>query len=305
MATTNKHLAYRYGYCVNEKCDKSKKDAKGKYEIQQVASHKPLLCSECQKALHECPPPKTKGSIPVKFIGIIAAAIILLGGIGFGIYQLVGSSKPTAIKLDKAKLTLTVGEKDLIVPTAEPEGVKATFTFKVTTGASSVSVSSGGEIAALKAGEAVVLVKCEENKELRANCKITVKEKEAPEAEPEPVEDKVEEAPAEEESKADETPKEETKKDTGKSTSSSSSSSQTQPQTGSGTVNLGYGTYTGNLKNGKPDGTGKLTFTRSYQLNSEYTAEPGEYVQGIFENGKPSFVTYYKKDGSVTKIKLR
>ena len=66
-----------------------------------------------------------------------------------------------------------------------------------------------------------------------------------------------------------------------------------------------YGTYAGARKNGLPDGTGKVSFTKPYQLNAEYTAQPGEYIQGIFENGKPSFVTYYQKDGTVTKIKLR
>jgi hypothetical protein len=68
---------------------------------------------------------------------------------------------------------------------------------------------------------------------------------------------------------------------------------------------LRYGKYSGGLKNGQPDGTGKLTFTKPYQLNAQYTAQPGEYIQGIFENGKPTFVTYYQKDGTVTKIKLR
>lgn len=75
--------------------------------------------------------------------------------------------------------------------------------------------------------------------------------------------------------------------------------------TGQGTKVFSYGKYIGSLKNGLPDGTGKLTFTRSYQLNSEHTAQAGEYIQGIFENGKPTFVTYYKNDGTVTKIKLR
>ena len=77
------------------------------------------------------------------------------------------------------------------------------------------------------------------------------------------------------------------------------------PTIGPGSINLGYGTYVGGLKNGKPDGTGKLTFTSTYSINADYTAQPGEYVQGIFENGKPAFVTFYRNDGSVTKIKLR
>lgn len=274
-------------------------------------------CTECDEELEvykEEPIPV--GPDPKKKWIVIAAAVVVLALIGVGAYFLFGkSSKPTAIKLTNNNLTLPVGEKDLIVPTADPEGVKATFTYKVTTGATSVKVSSGGEVTALKAGDAVVLVKCEENKEIRANCKITVVENKDEnvtmvntgnnEGEDKGVEEAPaqEEFPAQEEPKAEGPKKEEAKQGNSKKTSTSTETTQTQ--NGSGTINLGYGTYVGNLKNGKPDGTGKLTFTRSYQLNSEYTAQPGEYVQGVFENGKPSFVTYYRKDGSVTKIKLR
>lgn len=91
-------------------------------------------------------------------------------------------------------------------------------------------------------------------------------------------------------------------------TSTTTSTTRTKPvevQNGTGTKVFSYGKYTGGLKNGQPDGTGKLTFTQTYQLNAEYTAQPGEYIQGIFENGKPTFVTYYQNDGTVTKIKLR
>lgn len=175
MATnTNKHLAYRYGYCVNEKCEKSQKDTKGKYEIQQIQSHKPLICPECGKPLHECPPPKTS-TFPVKTVGIIAAVLLLLCALGFGLYKLFGGPKgPTGIKLDKKELVMKVGETQVIVPTAEPEGVKATFIFKKK--GKNVEVTSGGEITALKKGEATILVKCEENPNIRAICKVTVKE---------------------------------------------------------------------------------------------------------------------------------
>ena len=74
---------------------------------------------------------------------------------------------------------------------------------------------------------------------------------------------------------------------------------------GQGTKKYPYGKYVGYLKGGQPDGSGQLTFTATHQLNDEYTAEAGDYIQGVFQNGKPTFVTLYKKDGTVVKIKLR
>ena len=172
-ATNNKHLAYRYGYCVNEKCEKSKKDTKGKPQVLQIASHKPLVCPDCQKPLHECPPPKPPTNI-LKWILIGLLVLLLLGGAGFGIYKLLKPIGPKAIKLAQKELVMKVGETQVIVPTAEPEGVKATFIFKKK--GKNVEVTSGGEVTALKKGEATILVKCEENPDIRAICKVTVKD---------------------------------------------------------------------------------------------------------------------------------
>ena len=345
MATnTNKHLAYRYGYCVNEKCEKSKKDTKGKYEIQQIQSHKPLICPECGKPLHECPPPKTS-TFPVKAVGIIAAVLLLLCALGFGIYKLFGGPEvPTGIKLDKRELVMKVGETQVIVPTAEPEGVKATFIFKKK--GKNVEVTSGGEITALKKGEATILVKCEENPNIRAICKVTIEDRDTT---PPPTDTvlvkqlsidggdfsiKVGESkqltfvvvPEKHDELLSWTSNNETvatvdntgkvsaiKKGTAtikvaadKSGTNATVKVTVKPEEKPEPIGiLRYGKYSGGLKNGQPDGTGKLTFTKPYQLNAQYTAQPGEYIQGIFENGKPTFVTYYQKDGTVTKIKLR
>lgn len=349
MATNkNTHLAYRYGYCVNEKCEKSKKDAKGKYDIQQVASHKPLVCSECQKALHECPPPKSGGGIPVKLIGIVAAAILLLGGIGFGVYNLTSDDVPTTIKLDKNELAMKVGETHTITASAEPQGTKGTFIFEKK--GDNIHVESSGEVTALKKGEATIYVKCKENPEISAILKIKVEE-ENDGTELEPQEIYVKEmsinggdltlavsqnkqlsystVPEKHDEQIDWTSDNEavatvdaTGKVTAKGEGSATINVKADKSGKSASIKVTvsnptqieraeiekYGKYTGSrAKNGKglPDGTGKLTFTRSYQLNSEYMAQPGEYIQGIFENGKPTFVTYYQKDGTVTKIKLR
>lgn len=71
-----------------------------------------------------------------------------------------------------------------------------------------------------------------------------------------------------------------------------------------GTLNLGYGTYSGEILNGKPDGAGTLRYTSSHQVVSskDVYAAAGDRIEGVFENGKPSFVTLYKKDGSTVKI---
>ena len=71
-----------------------------------------------------------------------------------------------------------------------------------------------------------------------------------------------------------------------------------------GTLNLGYGRYSGDIVDGKPDGAGVLTYTKQQKVVStkDVVAEPGERIEGVFENGKASFVTLYKKDGNTIKV---
>lgn len=61
------------------------------------------------------------------------------------------------------------------------------------------------------------------------------------------------------------------------------------------TLHLSYGNYTGSTKNGYPHGQGKLTYTKSRQINrndiKKRKANAGEYVIGEFFNG---FVVYGK-----------
>ena len=71
-----------------------------------------------------------------------------------------------------------------------------------------------------------------------------------------------------------------------------------------GTLDLGYGKYAGDIVDGKPDGAGVLTYTKQQKVVStkDVVAEPGERIEGVFENGKASFVTLYKKDGNTVKV---
>ena len=90
-------------------------------------------------------------------------------------------------------------------------------------------------------------------------------------------------------------------------------SEETQPGTtepvkvnpGSGTVNLGYGKYEGDLKNGKPHGHGTITYTRSHQIVSskDFVANPGDKFEGEFRHGRISgSIGYWYHDGDITAI---
>lgn len=78
-----------------------------------------------------------------------------------------------------------------------------------------------------------------------------------------------------------------------------------QVQNGKGTVNLKYGTYTGDLKNGKPHGYGKITYKASHQIVSskDFVANPGDTFEGEFRDGKISGLGYWKHDGDETAVK--
>lgn len=71
-----------------------------------------------------------------------------------------------------------------------------------------------------------------------------------------------------------------------------------------GTLNLGYGTYSGEIVDGQPDGAGVLRYKTSHKVVStkDVMAESGERIEGVFDNGKPSMVTLYKNDGNTIKV---
>lgn len=65
---------------------------------------------------------------------------------------------------------------------------------------------------------------------------------------------------------------------------------------------LSYGTWTGGLKNGKPHGTGTLTYSTSQTIDSRDSkgriAQPGEYIVGEWDNGHLVQGRWFKKDGT-------
>ena len=85
----------------------------------------------------------------------------------------------------------------------------------------------------------------------------------------------------------------------------SASASQEQVQNGRGTVELGYGTYTGDLKNGKPHGYGVLTYKKAHKIvaSKDFVANAGDTFEGDFRDGKISGMGYWKHGGNTTVVK--
>lgn len=82
--------------------------------------------------------------------------------------------------------------------------------------------------------------------------------------------------------------------------------STTPPPPRKGGINLGYGVYYGESKNGKPHGYGKIVFKRTHRIISskDYVANPGDTYEGEFRNGVPSGgMGYWKHDGDITAVK--
>lgn len=85
MATRNNaHLRVKYGICLNDECEKCKKQ-----EVQEIPLRKDFVCQnpECGKPLRECPPPKTKSK---KGLFIAAGAIVVAALVGGGIALFTG-----------------------------------------------------------------------------------------------------------------------------------------------------------------------------------------------------------------------
>lgn len=97
------------------------------------------------------------------------------------------------------------------------------------------------------------------------------------------------------------------------SQSANVSSSASQPvkteevQSTSGEVDLGYASYSGSLKNGKPDGYGTLRFRRSHAVDSydqDDVAESGDRISGTFRNGHLESGKWRKSSGEVQTLMI-
>ena len=80
---------------------------------------------------------------------------------------------------------------------------------------------------------------------------------------------------------------------------------QEQIQNGRGTISLGYASYTGDLKNGKPHGYGVLTYKKAHKIvaSKDFVANAGDTFEGDFRDGKISGMGYWKHGGNTTVVK--
>jgi hypothetical protein len=99
-------------------------------------------------------------------------------------------------------------------------------------------------------------------------------------------------------------PKSEVKETISQKEATTESAPQPQAeQATSGTIDLSYGKYTGQLSGGYPNGTGRLVYNTARQINKYDTkkrmAQPGESVQGTFVNGFFTIGKHYDANGNL------
>lgn len=278
MATSSRSAErFKYGICLNDECPLCKEK-----KVQQIPMRKELVCTnpECGKPLRECPPPKTGPN--KKLIGIIAGAVLGIAAIGGGAYLLwpdekqkqgTGADETTTkmeLSLNHQDITLKVGETDTLQATILPEGTEATYVWRASKDGT-LEVQDG-IVKAVKEGNGRILVQAiVGNDTLKRVCKYTVEKAEKGQViKPEPDEPPVE---------------------------------GPKPGPHEGTLRLSYGTYTGRIENGYPNGQGRLVYSTSRQISKHdpkgRTAQAGESVQGNFKNGFFTFGKYYDASGNL------
>ena len=250
--------------------------------VQEVDSTN-FVCEECGSSLYECDgknidrsnsntDPNTttgtgNGGKTVKILLGCVAGLAVLGGAVYAF--LGGKTDPEQITLDKTVSELEIGQSETLKATVKPD--EATCQLEWTSSNPDVVSVAGGLVTAVAPGTAEVAVQVVESEVLKAVCEYTVPQKEADGKDiPEEVEkDKVQEG------------------------------------TPVGSVNLGYATYQGDVKNGKPHGNGTMMFKSNHLVpgtKDTYAAE-GEQVIGAFRDGEINMGTLYQKNGNRVVVK--
>lgn len=177
------------------------------------------------------------------------------------------ASDTMTVTLNKQELRLKVGEMDtLVVVSSLLEGMKTNW---VSSDEAVAMVGASGVVRAIGVGETELTCNIQPSKgnPLTASAKVTVEKAKA--------------------------------------------ASQQKPQ--SGNVNLGYATYeplpqsgmTG-VKNGQPHGNGIMRFKERHVIPGtiDCMAESGEWVNGMWRDGKINAGTWYRNDGNQVIVKL-
>lgn len=180
------------------------------------------------------------------------------------------SAKDTIqLVLNKEQLELTVGESDTLVMTSIYAAMPITWS---SSDEAVAMVGSHGVVRAIGEGEAFIVASVQPNKRDTIATQAYVKVNPA-----------------------------------------KKKSSSAKPQVKSSSVDLGYATYEplpqdgmSGVKDGKPHGNGIMRFKSSHLIpgTQDCIAEAGEWVNGMWRDGKINVGTWYRNDGNQVIVKL-
>ena len=276
------------GKCVNIDCDHYKEefDIQAGEEFECPYCHQPLGEVEGKKKNNGGDPPKPIG----KLIGIIAAAVIVLGGLGYGGYALYDSHQKS--EQEKAELQAKADQQaeelrnklreDSLKAAQEAEDAAATAEEEARQAAIVTKAQAKGD-SIIAANEKLLE---EKGKKIRDDAKTVINSQltslrtacQTLQYENVALIDTMEVAINEAWKNAD------------------------KPSTGGEGRNPSWGRYEGARQNGLPHGNGILYITRSTTINGQ-TAQPGERIEGVFRNGYVNMGTWFKKDGNTVVVK--
>lgn len=158
----------RTGICLQDDCELAKSKEK-----QTVRMGHDFVCKECGAELHEV---KSAPDGPNwKLIGGIAASVLVLGG-GAAAFFMGGDTKVETISLNKTVSERYEGDADTLVATVNPKDAKYTLVWDSSN--PEVATVSNGLVNLVSSGEAVITVSVKEQPDVKAQCQITVGEKE-------------------------------------------------------------------------------------------------------------------------------
>ena len=202
-----------------------------------------------------------------KKIAIIGTAVAaLLGGGAYFAFS-EGGKTVESITLHKRTGSVFEGDVDTLKAIVKPEDAK--YTLRWASNNPDIATVDNGIVTFHTSGDVKIGVQVVENENLVAFCDYAVDEK----------------TPAFTDSE----------EGTGKDDDGDS-----KPKA---SVNLPYAKYTGESKNGKPHGQGRLVYTKEHIINKhdvkKRTAKPGESVQGQFVNGEITIGKHFNANGEL------
>ncbi|MBV8039140.1 Ig domain-containing protein [Bacteroides sp. AN502] len=234
--------------------------------VVQEADSTNFVCEECGKPLTECG--KTPPPPPpIKTILAAIAGLAVVGG--GGAYYFLSSSdttpQPEQVTLTKSASELVVGQADTLQAIVTP--IEATAQFEWTSSDANIVSVDNGIVKALAEGKAQISVQVAGAEGLTDVCTYTVTTKAKD-------------------------------PDGGKEGEGGGENPSTS-------INLGYASYQGDTKNGKPHGNGTLMFKSRHLIpgTKDNYAEAGEQVIGAFRDGEINMGTLYQKNGNRVVVK--